>query len=263
MARIRYKPLGEQKFLEGNVDLSNRTITADSGTVSLPNGGFDIPATGTVYGTLLNYKGELEAFGEVFTKPPYNQPPQAPILYIKPQNTLIATNIPVPLPQAVDKIQVGAALGIVIGETATRVKKEEAFAYIAGYTIANDISVPYDSVFRPGVKHRSRDGFCPIGPWIVSQNDIPNPDNLDIRVFVNRTLRQANNTRNLVRSIARLLADVTEFMTLYRGDTLLVGTPEQAPLVSANDEVRIEIEGIGWLQNKVQPEHKQVLEGAQ
>ena len=107
--------------------------------------------------------------------------------------------------------------------------EENALTYVAGYTIVNDVSVPHDSVYRPAVQHKARDGFCPIGPWIIDRHEVDNPDDLTIRVFINDKLQQENSTSNLIRSVSRLLADVTEFMTLSPGDVLLVGVPEEAP----------------------------------
>ena len=114
-----------------------------------------------------------------------------------------------------------------IGKQATHVSEEEALDYVSGYTIVNDVSVPHKSVYRPAVQQKSRDGFCPIGPWIVNRDAVANPDNLVVRVFINDELRQENNTSNLIRSISRLLVDVTDYMTLSPGDVLLVGVPEK------------------------------------
>src|SRR5690606_5661202 len=121
----------------------------------------------------------------------------------------------------------------------------EAMDFIAGYTVVNDVSVPHESVYRPAIPHKSRDGFCPVGPWIVDRDEVELPDQLAIRVFINGELRQENTTANLIRPISKLLADVTEFMTLSAGDVLLVGIPEQAPRVQTGDFVKIEIEGVG------------------
>jgi 5-oxopent-3-ene-1,2,5-tricarboxylate decarboxylase/2-hydroxyhepta-2,4-diene-1,7-dioate isomerase len=216
---------------------------------------WEAPAGGTVYGVLLNYRGALAALGDAVYQAPYGEPPKAPILYIKPRNTVIGCGMPIPLPEKVEELEVGATLGVVIGQTATRVSEAEALAYVQGYTVVNDVSIPHHSFYRPAVKERARDGFCPMGPWVVERSAVPCPDSLAIRVFVNGQLRQENTTAHLVRPVAQLLADVTEFMTLYPGDTLLVGVPEAAPRVRAGDWVRIDIEGVGVLHNRVVPEN--------
>ncbi len=205
--------------------------------------------SGTLYGVLLNYKGALAALGDAVHKPPYKAPPKAPVLYIKPANTWIGDGAPIPVPSDVEALQMGAALGIVIGRTACRVPAEAALDYVAGYVIVNDVSVPHDSYYRPSIRFKCRDGFCPMGPRLVERARVPDPDALAVRVFIDGALRQQNTTANLIRSTARLIADVTEFMTLSAGDVLLTGVPENAPLARAGQRVAIEIEGVGRLEN--------------
>ena len=212
---------------------------------------WDVPIDGTVYGTLLNYQGALAALGDAVNAPPYKEAPKAPILYLKPPNTWIGHGKPIPLPEGVEAVEIGAALGIVIGRTACRVTAAEALDYVRGYTIVNDVTLPHPSVFRPPIRQRCRDGFCPIGPWVIDKAVVPAPDRLAIRVFIDGALRAENTTANLVRPVAQLIADVTDFMTLSPGDVLHVGTPEQAPLARAGERVGIEIEGVGWLENPV------------
>jgi 5-oxopent-3-ene-1,2,5-tricarboxylate decarboxylase/2-hydroxyhepta-2,4-diene-1,7-dioate isomerase len=205
--------------------------------------------SGTVYGVLLNYKGALAALGDAVNKPPYKAPPKAPVLYIKPANTWICDGAPIPVPEDVEALQMGAALGVVIGRTACRVPAESALDCVAGYTVVNDVSVPHESFYRPSIRFKCRDGFCPISAAIVDRARVPDPDALRARVFVDGALRQENTTANLVRSTARLIADITEFMTLEPGDVLLTGVPENAPLARAGQRVAIEIEGVGRLEN--------------
>lgn len=207
------------------------------------------PPRGTVYGTLLNYRGALAALGEAVHKPPYKAPPKAPVLYIKPANTWIGDGAPIPVPSDAEALQMGAALGVVIGRTACRVPVDAALDYVAGYTVVNDVSVPHDSFYRPSIRLKCRDGFCPISATLVESERVPNPDALAVRVFVDGVLRQQNTTANLIRSTARLIADITEFMTLSAGDVLLTGVPENAPLARAGQRVAIEIEGVGRLEN--------------
>ncbi|HET9044768.1 MAG TPA: fumarylacetoacetate hydrolase family protein [Burkholderiales bacterium] len=207
------------------------------------------PPRGTVYGTLLNYRGALAALGEAVHKPPYKAPPRAPVLYIKPANTWIGDGAPIPVPGDAEALQMGAALGVVIGRTACRVPVESALDYVLGYTVVNDVSVPHDSFYRPSIRLKCRDGFCPISATIADRLRVPNPDALAVRVFVDGALRQENTTAHLIRSMARLLADITEFMTLSAGDVLLTGVPENAPLARAGQRVAIEIEGVGRLEN--------------
>ena len=209
---------------------------------------------GTVYGVLLNYKGALAALGDAVHKPPYKAPPKAPVLYIKPANTRIGPGAPIPVPEDVDALQMGPALGVVIGRTACRVSPGSALDYVAGYTIVNDVSVPHETFYRPSIRFKCRDGFCPIGPRVVDRAQVPDPDALGVRVFVDGALRQENTTANLIRSTARLIADITEFMTLSAGDVLMTGVPENAPLARVGQRVAIEIEGVGRLENPLAAE---------
>lgn len=229
-----------------------------AGTIRLPGRlssvaavDWDVPTTGTVIGTLLNERGALAALGDAVHAPPYGAPPQSVVLYIKPQNTWTACGTAIPLPAGLDEVEIGAVLGIVIGATACRVSVERALEFVVGYTIVNDISEPHANVFRPAIRQRSRDGFCPIGPWIIARQEVPSPDALDTRVFINGELCATHSTANLVRPVARLIADVSAFMTLSPGDVLLAGVAGAAPRGRAGDHVRIEIDGIGTLANQL------------
>ena len=210
---------------------------------------WDVPTRGTVYGTLLNYRGALAALGAAMHEAPYQEPPRAPVLYIKPANTWIAYGAPIPLPAGVDAVEIGAALGIVIGTTASRVSESRALDYVAGYTIVNDVCEPHASVYRPAIRQRCRDGFCPIGPWIIARHEVNAPDALNTCVLINGRRIAENTTANLIRPVAKLIADITEFMTLTAGDVLLTGVPENAPRARVGDRVRIEIDGVGALEN--------------
>ena len=113
----------------------------------------------------------------------------------------------------------------------------------------NDVSVPHAAYYRPSIRFKARDGFCPLGPRVVPRDEVANPDSLQITVYVDGVLRQVSSTAELVRPVARLLADVTEFMTLAPGDVLTVGTAAPAPRVRAGQRVTIEIEHLGRLEN--------------
>ena len=210
--------------------------------------------SGTVYGTLLNQRSALAALGEAVSRPPYQAPPKAPVLYLKPRNTLSSAGAVVPVPADVPELEVGATLGLVIGRTACKLSEAEALDYVAGYTIVNDVSVPHDSYYRPSLRYKVRDGFCPIGPRVVPRAEVADPHALAIRVYVDGVLVQQADTGDLVRPIARLLAEVTDFMTLAPGDVLMVGVAAGAPRVRAGQQVAIEIDGLGRLENSFQAE---------
>ncbi len=207
------------------------------------------PVRGTVFGTLLNDKKALQALGDAVHQDPYKAPPKAPILYIKPRNSHCAHGDRIPLPQGIDGLLAGPALGLVIGRTACRVPRDEALSYLAGYTIVNDLTVPHDSYYRPALPCKARDHSCPIGPWVRAPRQIANPDQLAITVRVNDSIRLQANTADLIRPVAQLLHEVSAFMTLNAGDILLAGVPAGAPLLHAGDTVSVEIEQIGTLTN--------------
>lgn len=210
---------------------------------------FEPPTRGTVYGTLLNHRDALAALGEQVHAVPYKAPPRAPILYIKPRNTVVGHRVPVRVPADAPELEIGATLGIVIGRTASRVAAAKALDVVAGYTVVNDISVPHASVYRPSMRFRCRDGFCPIGPAIVARRAVPEPDTLAVTVAIDGTVVQRSSTAGRVRPVARLIADVTEFMTLFPGDVLSVGIAAGAPRARAGQTVTITIEGVGRLEN--------------
>lgn len=250
MYKVKFKLQG-QHHTEATVDIGNSSVQINHSEIHPSQLKWDAPVSGNVYGTLLNYKGVLAALGDAVNESPYKAPPKAPILYIKPANTIIGYGVAIPLPASIEQLEIGATLGIVIGKTATNVSVDQAKEVIAGYTIVNDITVPHDSIFRPAVQHRARDGFCPIGPWVIDKDAVKDPDNLSLRVYVNGEMVQQNTTSNLIRSVSQLIAEVTEFMTLFAGDVLLVGVPENPPLAKAGDNIRIEIDQIGFLENGI------------
>jgi 5-oxopent-3-ene-1,2,5-tricarboxylate decarboxylase / 2-hydroxyhepta-2,4-diene-1,7-dioate isomerase len=214
--------------------------------------GFDIPPyrlSGTVYGALLNHRSALQALGDAVNQPPYQKPPQAPVLYIKPRNTLASDGDAVAVPADPGEVEIGATLGLVIGRTACRLDAATALDAVAGYLIINDVSLPHASFFRPSVRFKARDGFCPLGPRVTPSATVANPDALGIRVFIDGSLKASANTSGLVRNVRQLLADVTEFMTLAPGDVLAVGVALPAPTVRAGQRTRIEIDGLGSLSN--------------
>lgn len=248
MHQAKVKFAGSDQFDEINIDYSDELQWNDR-VFHHQDVSWQSPVSGTIYGTLLNFQGQLDLMKDELQEKPYNAAPQKPILYIKPRNTVNSHNHAVAIPKGEDAVQVGAALGIVFGKTATNVPEENVLDYIAGYTVVNDVSIPHDSFYRPAIKNKVRDGFCPVGPWIIDRDTVKDPDDLIIRVHVNGELVQENNTKNLVRSVAKLVSEVTDFMTLDKGDMLLVGVPEHAPLVKKGDFVRIEISHVGFLEN--------------
>jgi 5-oxopent-3-ene-1,2,5-tricarboxylate decarboxylase/2-hydroxyhepta-2,4-diene-1,7-dioate isomerase len=204
--------------------------------------------SGTVYGVLLNHAPALAALGDAVNAAPYKAPPKAPVLYLKPRNTLAATGSACALPSGVDALQIDAHLGIMIGRIACGVSQADALSHVAGYVIVDDLSVPHGSFYRPSVRFKALDGSCVIGTPVARER-IANPDALAVRVFVDGELVQRTDTDERIRPVARLLADITDFMTLAPGDIVLLGTSHGAPTARAGQRVAIEIDGLGRVEH--------------
>jgi 5-oxopent-3-ene-1,2,5-tricarboxylate decarboxylase / 2-hydroxyhepta-2,4-diene-1,7-dioate isomerase len=211
----------------------------------------------TVIGTLLNFKGAWAAMEPAMHREPHHQPPRYPVLYIKPANTWAGPGAVIELPAEVAAVEVGAALGVVFGRVASGLSPQDALSTVAGYLIANDVTVPHRSVLRPPLKQKCRDGFCPMSTMVPAAA-VADPDALAIRVSINGELKLSNNTANLMRDVAQLISAVSEFMSLAPGDVLLVGVPENPPLARVGDHVSIEIDGLGRLENSVVAETEMV-----
>ena len=217
--------------------------------------------TRTVVGALLEFQGAWQALEPVMAQPPHHRPPVHPVLYIKPANTWARHGDPVLLPPDVTEVEIGATLGISFARAASRVKAAQALSHVAGYCIVNDVTVPHQSLLRPPMRQKCRDGFCPIGPW-VSADELRDPGTLEIRSYINGELRQRSHTAQLRRNVAQLIADVSEFMTLAPGDLLLIGVAEQPARARVGDTMAVEIDGIGRLENPLHAETATVQEAA-
>jgi 5-oxopent-3-ene-1,2,5-tricarboxylate decarboxylase/2-hydroxyhepta-2,4-diene-1,7-dioate isomerase len=209
---------------------------------------FQMSQGGTVYGTLLNHREALSALGDQVNVAPYKAPPKAPILYIKPRNTWAQSGDAVVVPSDAPELQMGATLGLVIGRVASKVSVAEALSHVAGYVVLNDISVPHDSFYRPSMRFKCRDGFCPMGSF-TPREAVGNPDALAMTVAIDGVVMQKTDTGGRIRSVAQLLADVTEFMTLHPGDILSIGVSAHSPLAHAGQRVTITVDGVGQLEN--------------
>lgn len=205
----------------------------------------------TVVGVLLNDRQAYRQLESAMDAPPYKAPPVAPVLYIKPANTYAADGDTILLPPDVSEIEVGPCLGVVIGRTAARVSCETAMEYVAGYRVVADLTVPHTSYFRPALKQRCRDGFCPLSSVTTPANQVENPDRLPMLVSIDgRQLLET--TTDFIRPVARLIADITAFMTLEAGDIVLTGVPHGAPRAHAGQRYEITIPGVGSVSNRLE-----------
>lgn len=194
---------------------------------------------GTVYGTLLNFRGEVAAMAALMDQPPYKAPPKAPVLYVKPANTWSAHGTAIPVPARVPEVEIGATIAMVMGEASA----------VAAYVLMNDLSIPHASFFRPPVKFKCLDGFLGIGNRQVTPADVGEPSQFTLEVRINGVLKQSVHFGNLVRPASQLLADVSEFMTLHPGDVLMLGCDVGRPLAKVGDRIDISAPGFGTLSN--------------
>ncbi|MES2362919.1 MAG: fumarylacetoacetate hydrolase family protein [Pseudomonadota bacterium] len=205
--------------------------------------------TGTVYGVLLNFQGEMQALAPQMRQAPYKAPPQAPVLYVKTANTWSMHGARIAIPARVPEVEVGATIAMVIGADTADGSASSAIKSIAYFVLMNDLSVPHTSFFRPPVKFKCLDGFLGIGAQAVAVAQAGDPAQFALEVRINGELRQSVSFAHLVRNASQLLADVGEFMTLHPGDVLMLGCDEGRPLAKAGDRIDISAPGFGTLSN--------------
>ena len=192
--------------------------------------------TGTVYGTLLNFRREWDLWSPRMAQDPHKAAPQAPVLYVKTANTFSPAGQDLLLQDGVTEVDIGATLGLVIGRD----------GQVAGAALLNDWSVPHTSYYRPPVKFRCRDGFLAL-PEQITPGQLQDWAALQLTVQRNGERVQTVDLRELVRDLPTLLADVGDFMTLQAGDVLMVGTDclvdGTRPRAHAGDRVEISAPG--------------------
>lgn len=188
--------------------------------------------------------------------------PSQPILFIKATSSLTGHENPILLPAAgPDNVDYEAELAVVIGKQAKNVTPDRAMEYVFGYTCANDVSArdwQFDKQKGQWARGKSFDTFCPLGPWVVTKDEIADPNNLGIRCLVNGRVVQDARTSDMIFDIRTIISNLSRSMTLLPGTVILTGTPEgvgftrQPPLfLKDGDTVSVEIEQIGTLTNSV------------
>ncbi|MGG0939955.1 fumarylacetoacetate hydrolase family protein [Brevibacillus centrosporus] len=185
--------------------------------------------------------------------------PTTPILFSKFANALAGHGEDVPLPKESEKIDYEAELAIVIGKRVSNVTEEDALSYVYGYCSANDVSAR-DLQFATSqwLLGKTCDKFCPIGPYLVSADEVGNPDQLQIRTYVNGELRQNSSTSDMIFSCSQIISYISRHFPLLPGDVILTGTPEgvitglpveKQVWLKDQDVVSVEIEKLGRLTN--------------
>ncbi|MGN6579043.1 MAG: fumarylacetoacetate hydrolase family protein [Bordetella sp.] len=207
--------------------------------------------SGVVYGPLLNQRSALARLGDAVNQPPYKAPPKGPVLYMKPRNTLAFDGQRTAIPDGFQAMRLGATAGLVIGRAACRVTTQTALDHVAGLVLVADLTVPHDTFYRPSAPFVARDASCFIGPRIVPLAQIGDPNGMTLSVRVGDA-QATVSMADMVRPAARLLAEVTEFMTLSTGDLLLLGTCPDMPLLGRGQTFVVGAPGMGELHGGAQ-----------
>jgi 2-keto-4-pentenoate hydratase/2-oxohepta-3-ene-1,7-dioic acid hydratase in catechol pathway len=176
--------------------------------------------------------------------------PEEPLTFLKPSTSVIGPGDPIPLLPVSRRVDYEGELAVVIGRLARRVRTEDAFRYVLGYTCGNDVSLR-DLQAKDGQWTRAKgfDGSCPLGPWVETELD---PNDVRIETRVNGETRQFATTADMVFGVGTILEFITTFMTLLPGDVIMTGTPEGVGKLEPGDRVEVEIDGIGVLTNIAQ-----------
>ncbi|MFI8963790.1 fumarylacetoacetate hydrolase family protein [Streptomyces sp. NPDC053493] len=196
----------------------------------------------------LNYHGHAAEVGAAI--------PEEPVVFLKAADTVVGPDDTVLVPRGSVKTDWEVELAIVIGRTARYLETdEEALAHVAGYALAHDVSEREFQIERGGTwdKGKNCETFNPLGPWLVTADEVPDPQDLGLKLWVNGELKQDGHTSDQIFAVAEVVRYVSRFMTLYPGDIINTGTPagvamgqpEPKPYLRPGDVVELEIEGLG------------------
>ncbi len=179
--------------------------------------------------------------------------PKEPLVFIKGEGSLIGHRAHTLRPAGVEFMHYECELAVVIGKTAKKIRRDDAYDVIAGYTVANDYAIRdyLENWYRPNLRVKNRDTCTPLGPWLVDAADIANPMDLALQTRVNGQITQSGHTRDMIFDIPYLIEYFSSFMTLNPGDLILTGTPDGVVDCRPGDVVVTDIEGIGALVNTI------------
>lgn len=240
-ARVAYGgAIHEATEWKGQLKLDDGRIVAENNVIWLTP---IVPRT--VFGLGLNYADHAAELS--FTAP------SEPLVFLKGPNTFIGHNAYTRRPADVTYMHYECELAVVIGKTARNVKKENAYNYIKGYSVANDYAIRdyLENYYRPNLRVKNRDACTPLGPWLVDALDVADPMNLKLTTHVNNKLVQEGTTANMIFDIPTIIEYLSSFMTLSENDVILTGTPKGSVDTAIGDVVRTEVEGIGRLVNTI------------
>ena len=203
---------------------------------------------------------EVETSGfDSIAKDKQSEIPEHPIVFTKAPSTLTGSGHDINVPwQITSKVDYEAELGVVIGKGGRSIAKQDAYQHVWGYTVINDVSArDVQNNHKQWFLGKSIDSFCPMGPWIVSADEV-DPESLEVSCWVNGELRQNAPTKNMIFDIPTIIATISASMTLCTGDVIATGTPEGVGMgfdppkfLKSGDVVRISIPGIGSIENTI------------
>jgi 2-keto-4-pentenoate hydratase/2-oxohepta-3-ene-1,7-dioic acid hydratase in catechol pathway len=203
-------------------------------------------ARGRVFGIGRNYSEHIRELN-----PGWSQ--ETPLVFMKPDTALCGHGQAIRLPAGIGRVDYEGELAAVVGHALRRIPPSEALEGLLGYTVANDISArELQRSDGQWTRAKGYDTFCPLGPWIETELD---PADLGIRTWLNGKLVQEGRTSWMLRSLPELVSWLSGFCTLLPGDVILTGTPAGVGPLAPGDTVRVEVEGIGSLENPVEGEH--------
>ncbi len=224
------------------LQLADGRVLAETDVVWLPP--FEV---GTVIALGLNYADHRKELAKELS----SKNDDEPLVFLKTPGACIGHRGVTRRPGDAAFMHYECELAVVIGRTAKQVRAADAYAHVAGYTVANDYAVRdyLENWYRPNLRVKNRDGGTVLGPWLVAAGEVPDPHALGLRTRVNGQLTQQGHSGDMVHRIPALIEYLSAFMTLQAGDVILTGTPEGVVNVHAGDQVVCEIDGIGALIN--------------
>lgn len=227
---------------EQGLQLADGRVLAETAVVWLPP--FEV---GSIIALGLNYADHVKELSKELTVSTQDEP----LVFLKSPGSLVGHRGHTRRPADAAFMHYECELAVVIGRTARRVKAAHALDHVAGYTVSNDYAVRdyLENWYRPNLRVKNRDGGTAIGPWLVSASEIPDPQALGLRTYVNGQVTQQGHTRQMIHSVASLIEYLSDFMTLRAGDVILTGTPDGVVNVQPGDEVVCEIDQVGRLVN--------------
>ena len=243
---------GEGVSLDALEALKGVDLSALPAVEGNPRIGAAVARVETFYAIGLNYAQHAAEAGM--------EPPKEPILFNKSASCLAGPNDPLTLPKGSEKSDWEVELGVVIGKRAQNVSVEEALSYVAGYCVINDVSERAYQIERGGqwTKGKSAPGFGPVGPYLVTADEVPDPQALGLRLSLNGEMVQNNFTSDMIFSVAEIIAHMSEFMALVPGDVIATGTPEGVGMgmkpqrfLRVGDVMELEIDGLGRQRTEV------------